>query len=246
MHVLGTDRAGLYTRREGLDQATARAFARGLCHRCTGTPVQYLTGEQQFRDLLLSVRPGVLVPRPETEILVDAALELLTDEKPAVVVDVGTGTGAVALAIKHEVTARVLATDISGGAVSLARENSSRLDLDVEVFEGDLFDPLPSDIRGQVDVVVSNPPYLTEEQYGSLPPEVRAEPFEALVGGTDVHGRLVTEAVHWLKPGGWLVMEIGPEQADVVTGMLVASGFERVEVMSDLAGRQRVVRGRLS
>jgi release factor glutamine methyltransferase len=243
-YFLGTDRAGLYARTEGLDTRTARLFGRALCQRCHGVPLQYLTGEQQFLDLVLGVAPGVFVPRPETEVLVERALEVLPDNRPTVV-DVGTGTGAVALAIKRRRPgARVLATDVSEEAVAVARANASRHALDVEVLHGDLFAPVPDDLRGGVDLVASNPPYVTLEEYRDLPAEVRAEPYEALVGGTDVHGRLAEESPLWLRPGGWLVMEIGAGQGHDVRRLLRAR-FTDVEVLPDLAGRDRVARGRL-
>ena len=245
MRVLETDRAGLYRRREGLNSTEARLFGRLLCQRCTGTPLQYVVGEQQFMDMVLETRPGVFVPRPETEQLVEAALEVLA-EGPAepTVIDVGTGTGAVALALKRFVPgARVLATDISTEAVELARANAGRLRLDVEVLHGDLLDPIPSELRGRVDLLVSNPPYIGFEEYESLPAEVNAEPYEALVGGTDFHRQLVDAAVEWLAPGGWLITEIGEEQGDEVQ-QFFAERLTDVEVLTDLAGRNRVVRGR--
>jgi release factor glutamine methyltransferase len=241
---LRTDRVGLYGRTDGLDTRTARLFGRALCQRCHGVPLQYLTGEQQFFDLVLGVAPGVFVPRPETETLVQRALEILP-EGPAVAVDVGTGTGAIALALKRfRPRARVLATDLSEDAVAVARANASRHGLDIEVLPGDLLGPIPEDLRGRISVVVSNPPYVTREEYHSLPDEVRAEPYEALVGGTDLHRRLAQEASSWLHKGGWLVMEIGASQAEEVVAVLTES-FESVEVLPDLAGRDRVVRGRL-
>jgi release factor glutamine methyltransferase len=241
---LRTNRAGLYARSEGLDTRTARLFGRALCQRCHGVPLQYLTGEQQFFDLVLGVAPGVFVPRPETQVLVERVLEVLEGEP--VVVDVGTGTGAVALAVKRfRPEATVWATDVSEDAVRVARANAARHALQVEVTYGDLLSPLPDGLRGGVDVVVSNPPYVTREEYESLPQEVRAEPFEALVGGTDVHRRLAEEAPGWLRPGGWLVVEIGAAQGGEVRALL-ERGFHRVEVLPDLAGRDRVVRGRLS
>lgn len=242
-YFLSTDRAGLYVRTDGLDTRTARLFGRALCQRCHGVPLQYLTGEQQFFDLVLGVAPGVFVPRPETETLVERAREVLP-EGPTVAVDVGTGTGAIALALKRfHPQARVLATDLSEEAVAVARANASRHGLDVEVLTGDLLTPIPEDLRGRISLVVSNPPYVTREEYESLPDEVRAEPYEALVGGTDVHRRLAQEAPSWLQPGGWLVMEIGVSQAEYVVAMLT-QGFEAVEVFPDLAGRDRVVRAR--
>jgi release factor glutamine methyltransferase len=115
----------------------------------------------------------------------------------------------------------------------------------VDVLLGDLLHPLPGEIRGRLDLIVSNPPYVTEEEYRSLPPEVRAEPYEALVGGTDIHRRLATEAVEWLAPGGWLFVEIGAAQGPEVRALFERS-FVDVAVVPDLAGRDRVVRGRLN
>lgn len=242
-YFLGTDRAGLYARDEGLDTRTAKLFGRALCQRCHGVPLQYLTGEQQFFDLVLGVAPGVFVPRPETEVLVERTLEVAASDG-GVVVDVGTGTGAIALAIKRfRPDVRVLATDVSDDAVAVARANASRHGLEVQVLQGDLLAPLPSELRGSVDVVVSNPPYVTEEEYSALPDEVRREPYEALVGGTDVHRRLAEESGEWLRRHGWLVMEIGATQASEVTASLEGS-FDPVEVLQDLTGRDRVVRAR--
>jgi release factor glutamine methyltransferase len=244
MHYLGTDRAGLYARTDGLDARTAKLYGRALCQRCSGTPLQYLTGEQAFMELSLSVVPGVFVPRPETERLVEVALESIAAAPAPLVVDVGTGTGAVALAIKrHRPDARVLATDVSEAAVMLAAQNAARHGLDVEVHKGDLLRPLPADLRGRLELLVSNPPYVTREEYESLPDEVRAEPYEALVGGTEVHQRLVELAPAWLIPGGWLVVEIGADQGAQVRALFEAR-LDRAEVVPDLAGRDRVVRGR--
>ncbi|HET6771134.1 MAG TPA: peptide chain release factor N(5)-glutamine methyltransferase [Actinomycetota bacterium] len=244
MYFLRTDRAGLYARSEGLDTRTAKLYGRALCQRCHGVPLQYLTGEQQFFDLVLGVAPGVFVPRPETEILVERALETLEGRTRPVVVDVGTGTGAVALAVKRRrPDARVVATDVSEEAIAVARANASRHSLEVEVLAGDLLSRVPEELRGAVDLIVSNPPYVTKAEYEELPVEVRAEPYEALVGGTDVHHLLAEEAPNWLRPGGWLVVEIGASQAGEV-GRLLDERFADVEALPDLAGRDRVVRGR--
>jgi release factor glutamine methyltransferase len=245
MNLLGTNRAALYARSEALDARTARLYGRALCRRCSGVPLQYITRRQQFLDLTLEVRPGVFVPRPETEGLALASLEAVAGIPGPVVVDVGTGTGAVALAVKsRRPDARVLAVDLSPGAVALARSNAERLGIDVEVRSGDLLEPVPAALRGTLDLIVSNPPYVTEAEYEGLPDEVKAEPFEALVGGTDIHRRLVDEASVWLRPGGWLLTEIGAEQGREVLAIF-RERLVDTDVVTDLAGRDRVVRGRL-
>jgi release factor glutamine methyltransferase len=244
MLVLDVDRATLYTRTQELSSGEARRFGRALCQRCAGTPLQHLTGEQAFRGLTLSVRPGVFVPRPETEVLAGIALQELGDQEDPVVVDVGTGTGAIALAIKDERPgATVFAIDLSSEAVALARANAGRLDLDVHVLEGDLLAPLPPDLRGWIDLIVSNPPYVAASDLEGLPPEVRADPTLALVGGPVLYERLAADALRWLRDDGVLAVEIGAEDGDRVAEVMRAS-FGGVRVEPDLAGRDRVVVGR--
>jgi len=244
MVVLSTDRAGLYSRSEGLSSMEARMFGRALCQRCVGTPLQHLTGEQAFRRISVAVRPGVFIPRPETEVLVDVALKWLDVAEDPVVVDVGTGTGAVALAIADERRGvRVFATDLSPEAVELARENAARLGLSVTVLQGDLLEPLPPELRGALDLVVSNPPYVTDADYEDLPAEVRADPRMALVGGTRLHERLAAQAIGWLRRGGALAVEVGASQGPDVTKVLEGS-YEDVRTVADLAGRDRIVVGR--
>ena len=241
IHVLRTDRAGLYTRTQGLDAREARMFGRAICQRCTGTPVQHLTGEQAFRRLLLEVRPGVFVPRPETEVLVEHALDALGGLEGPVVVDTGTGTGAIALAIKDECPgAKVFATDRSPESVELAAANAERLGLDVTVLEGDLLQPLPADLRGWVDLIVSNPPYVPPEDLDDLPPEVRGDPPLALVDDGTIYERLAGESLRWLRTGGTLAVEIDARRgADVAEAL--RRDFVDVLVETDLAGRDRVV-----
>jgi release factor glutamine methyltransferase len=244
MHVLGTDRAGLYARSAELDTREARVFGRAICQRCDGTPLQHLTGEQSFRGITLEVRPGVFVPRPETELLVEHVLAEVRERVDPVVVDAGTGTGAVALAVKDErPDARLFATDLSPEAVELSRANAARLGLDVTVLEGDLLEPLPVDLRGGVDVVVSNPPYVPAEDLEGLPAEVRADPVLALVGGIDVYERLGVQALRWLRGGGVLAVEIEARLGDRVVRAL-ASAFAEARVEPDLTGRDRMVLAR--
>ena len=244
MSFLGADRAGLYARTAGLDARTAKLFGRALCQRCQGVPVQHLTGRQQFFDLVLDVRPGVFVPRPETETLVEVALEAIRATSAPTVVDVGTGTGAVALAIaRFRPDARVIATDIAPSAVALTSRNAVRLGLQIDILLGDLLGPVPPDLRGHLDLIVSNPPYVALHELEDLPAEVKREPYEALVGGTGAHRRLAAAAAVWLAPGGWLVSEIGETQRGEVEALFGRTLVD-VEVLPDLAGRDRVVRGR--
>lgn len=245
LHVLGIDRAALLARREGLSADEAKTFGRLLCRRCSGTPLQHLTGEQGFRHLVLEVRPGVFVPRPETEVVVDAALDTIAATGSPIVVDLGTGSGAIALSIAQEhAGAEVWATDRSPEAVALASENARRLGLAVTVLEGDLFDPVPERLRRRVDLVVSNPPYVPEERRSHLPAEVLADPDGAVFGGPEVSERIVRLAASWLREGGHVVLEIDDEAGDASAAMARDAGFVDVEVRPDLAGRPRVVTGR--
>jgi release factor glutamine methyltransferase len=241
-HALGTDRAALYTdpSRE-LPGSVARTF-QTLVHRRAfdRVPVAYLVGRKGFRHLELEIDERVLVPRPETEVLVEAAVELLP--QGARVVDVGTGSGAVALALKDErPDLDVVATDVSEDALAVARANAARLGLDVAFVRGDLLEG-----AGEVDAVVANPPYVAEADRAALPPEVaRHEPAVALFAGADgldVLRRLAGEA--GASPARLAAVEVGAGQAEAVEALLGAAGFARVERHRDLAGIERVVVGR--
>lgn len=245
-HALGTDRAGIYAR-DGLTSQEAKLFGRALCRRCAGEPLQHVTGEQGFRRIVLRVRPGVFVPRPETEILVETVLEELRSVEAPVVIDVATGSGAVALAIADErPDATVLATDLSPEAVALARENADALGAALRVFEGDLLDPVPGDLVGRVDAVVCNPPYVPEETRDALPADVLAEPALAVFGGIEIYERLFAQAVRWLAPGGLVAVEIEESAAGLVSKAAVHAGLEAIAVRPDLTGRDRIVTGRRS
>lgn len=243
-HVLGTDRTGMYAK-EGLTSQEAKLFGRALCRRCVGEPLQHLTGEQGFRRLTLRVRPGVFVPRPETEVLVQVALDGLAETEAPTVVDVATGSGAVALALKDErPDATVFAIDLSPEAVALTRENAAALGLEVTVFGGDLLESLPDGLRGALDAVVCNPPYVALEARDSLPPEVLAEPDLAVFGGIDLYERLFEQAFARLRPGGLVAVEIEESKAEVVSKAAEREGFQALSVRQDLTGRDRVVSGR--
>jgi release factor glutamine methyltransferase len=233
-HVLRVDRAALITSpsRE-LEPEEARAFMDLAARRRSREPVAYILGEKGFRRLMLAVDPRVLVPRPETEFVVEAALSLPEGVR---VVDVGTGSGAIALALKEErPDLSVVATDVSADALDVARENAERLGLDVEFLHGDLLDPL----TGAVDAVLSNPPYVAAGD--RLPPDVGFEPRGALFGGEDgldVIRRLVKEA----SDVPFLALEVGAGQAAAVAGLMAAWD---VGLVRDYAGHERVVVGRV-
>ena len=234
-HTLGADRAALYTDpgRE-LPGGAARTFQTLVRRRAFDrVPVAYLVGRTGFRHLELDVDGRVLVPRPETEVLVEAAVELLVPG--ARVVDVGTGSGAVALALKHErPDLDVAATDVSEDALAVARANAERLGLEVAFTRGDLFAGMP-------DAVVSNPPYIADGD--ALPPEIeRHEPALALYGGADgldVVRRLVARCAETGVP--FLAMEIGEGHADTVAALASGAAFADVGTRRDLAGIERVV-----
>jgi release factor glutamine methyltransferase len=244
-HVLGVSRAGLALERErGLSSAEEERVAALAARRAAREPLQYVLGEWGFRRLTLTVDSRALIPRPETETVVERCLALLEGFDSPRVLDVGTGSGAIALAIADEHPgARVTGIDVSAEALSLARENAARTGLEVELLQFDLLSGLPG---SEWDLVVSNPPYVRPEEAQVLAPEVVDwEPHVALfdAGHTDT---LVRDAAAVLRPAGALVLESFDEQVAAVADLLTRSGFVEVVVTRDLAGRDRVVEGRLS
>jgi release factor glutamine methyltransferase len=203
-------------------------------------PLAYVLGEWGFRRLTLQVDRRVLVPRPETEIVVERCLEHLVGVEPRVL-DVGTGSGAIALAIVDEhAGARVTALDASAGALEVARANAERTGLTLELREWDLFDGLP---EGPWDLVVSNPPYVRPDEIGSLAPEVREwEPGDALVG-VGATAAIVRGASTVLRPGGALVLEVADGSARDVAELLADCGYADLRMTRDLTDRERVVEG---
>lgn len=247
-HVLGLSRTELLVRRgDLLTEAQRAGFVALLARRERREPLQLVLGEATFLDLTLAVEPGVLLPRPETERLVELALAELAATPPRpgdVLLDVGTGTGAIALALKHaHPAAEVWATDVSGTALDLARRNARRLGLPLVVRRSDLLDdPEVAAAAGRAVAVVSNPPYLPAADRGSLPPEVAGEPPEALFAGADgleVARRLVGQLAGVLRPGTLLALELDPRNARDLAATLGGWGSVRLE--SDLAGRERFV-----
>lgn len=251
------------------DPAPARAVGHlvdMLEQRALGRPLQHVLGRWAFRRLELVVDHRALIPRVETEVVAEVALEEAVRmgarrgpthyggaETDTVVADLGTGSGVLALALVDELpNVEVWATDISGDALAVARANLAAVGLAasrVQLREGSWFDALPAELRGRVAVVVSNPPYVSEEEYGALPTEVRDhEPAEALVSGPtglEAVEAIVLGAPEWLVPGGSLVLELAPHRAGPVRELAGGAGFVEVEVRPDLAGRERVLVARL-
>jgi release factor glutamine methyltransferase len=222
-------------------------FREAVEQRSRRHPLQHLTGVQAFWRHEFLVTPDVLIPRPETELLVEAALGLLRDAPSPVVVDVGTGSGCIALSLAAErPDAAVHAVDVSPAAIEVARANASRLRLAAQVafHVGDLLQPVTS-LAGATDLVVSNPPYVSAEDWAGLEPEVRDhEPRRALVpegGLARFYGRLFADSVRVLRPGGWSVVEIGAGQAGEVSRLAKTAGLEVVETVPDLQGIPRAV-----
>ncbi len=244
MHVVGSSRAGLLTHPERpLTHAQVDEYGELVDDRASGYPLPHLTGEVEFYGLPLEVTPEVLIPRPETEVLVDLALE----RRPTSVIDVGTGSGCVAIALAtHLSEAEVVAIDISPRALAVARRNAEKHGLGerIRFIVGDLLDRRP----GPVDLIVSNPPYVSADEWAALPPSIRDhEPRLALDGGPDgleVVRRLLSESQGLLEPGGGLLVEIGATQGEAVRE--IAETFfpesgTAIRVHADLAGRDRVL-----
>ena len=243
-HVLELTRAELALERgRVVTDAEAERVAKLTARRAAREPLQYVLGEWGFRRLTLTVDGRALIPRPETETVVERCLALLADVDAPRVLDVGTGSGAIALAIADEHPgAQVTGIDVSAEALSLARENAARTGVAVELLQADLLGGLPG---SDWDLVVSNPPYVRPDEAATLAPEVVDwEPHVALFDGGHTE-TLVRDAAAVLRRGGALVLESYDERARAVAGLLEHAGFEQVAVTRDLAGRDRVVEGRL-
>ena len=243
-HALGASRTGLFADADrSLSDEEQRRYQELVGRRAAREPVAYVLGEWGFRGLTLRVDPRVLVPRPETEVVVERALERLREHPEPIVLDVGTGSGAIALAVAAEHPgARVVATDISADALAVAADNRAALGLGdrVELVLGHVV----AGLRGPFDLVVSNPPYVTAEEFEMLQPEIRLhEPREALVGRGQT-ASVARRGFDVLRDGGWLVLESSDTRAEEAAAELRAIGYEDVAVFRDLTGRDRGVEGR--
>jgi release factor glutamine methyltransferase len=248
----GADRAALYARPDiVVEPAEAALVARYVARRAAGEPVQYVLGHADFYGLRLAVTPDVLIPRPETEEVVEEALRRVQATDAPWVLDVGTGSGAIALAVKHErPDAEVFAVDVSPEALAVAASNAARLGLEVTFVESDALRPaFAADVPPTFDLILSNPPYVPEAERASLQVEVRDhEPPSALfVPDADplvFYRALAGHAGALLKPGGWLVAETHADLGRSVGALWAEAGLEDVDVLPDLAGRDRIAVGR--
>jgi release factor glutamine methyltransferase len=263
MHTLGQDRAWLYAHPEqDLDAAAREQFFSLIARRASGVPTQHLTGHQEFWGLDFEVTADVLIPRPETEHVIEVAIERLGGRSDArssrrkgqfCIADVGTGSGCIAIALAQEFpNAQIIATDISAAALEVARRNATRHSVTsrIDFIECNLLDalrhqsPVPNHQSSHLDLIASNPPYIGRQEAATLPREVREhEPAVALFGGEtgmEIYASLIAQAAMLLKPGGILVVELGHNSAEHVSRLLGAPAWASVAIANDLAGIPRV------
>jgi release factor glutamine methyltransferase len=230
-----------------IDEQSYRSYRKLLDRRCSGYPVSYIIGRKEFYGLEFKVDERVLAPRPDTEALVEAVLEIVNEEKRLNrIIDVCTGSGCVAIALKHtNRSLTVSASDISVEALEVCKINSVRLlGCGLESFISDLL----GDIEGTYDIIVSNPPYLTEKEVTDMKKIGWPEPSLALLGGTDgtaITDRLINEAKGKLSKGGWIVIESAPHHMEKLRADLSSAGYENIRIWRDLGARERVIAGKM-
>ena len=248
---LGCDRLEFYKNPDmTISETQLAAFRNLIARRLQWEPVAYITGRKEFWSFALEVNNSVLIPRPDTEIIVEEALNIYRkiDSSEIKILDIGTGSGAIALALALEITgAKVVATDISIAALNLAQKNAATLGLKekIDFRQGNLFEP----VDGLFDIIVSNPPYISAQDYEKLPAGVKDyEPQDALwpgKSGLEFYEKLIYQAAGFLQKNGWLLLEIGAKQEAGVRGIMEASGFyDSIEMRRDYAGLPRVIKAR--
>jgi len=249
-HVSGLSHAQLLIREDSrLQPEQSLRFQELVCRRAQGEPVAYLIGQREFWRLNLTVSSDTLIPRPDTEILVEAALEKAPADHPCRVLDLGTGTGAIALSLALERPAwEVIATDLQPDALKLARQNALAHGLNqLRFIEGRWFDPIEPLNLEPFDLIVSNPPYIAENDPHLTQGDLRYEPTVALVSGPDglaAIREIIAQAPAYLVEGGWLILEHGYDQGEAVRALLCAAGLRDIETRRDLGGQERISLGR--
>ncbi|QKI89935.1 peptide chain release factor N(5)-glutamine methyltransferase [Thiomicrorhabdus xiamenensis] len=245
-HLLGCRRSYFYTWPEKLLSAEEAEQFQALCkQRLSGQPIAHIIGSREFWGLELKVSADTLIPRPDTETLIETALELLSATPQALILDLGTGTGAIALALKSELPqADITAVDFSAAALGIAKENAKRLDLPVTFIQGSWCQPLTTEQR--FHLIASNPPYIEEQDPHLQQGDVRFEPLSALTSGHDGLDdiRLIAEQA-WahLLDNGWLILEHGYNQAQAVQQILAQNGYQQIQTRCDYGGNQRITFG---
>lgn len=254
-HILKTNRTSLIAAGNNkMSEKACAAYCELIERRANGECVAYLIGKKEFMGLEFTVNKSVLVPRPDTETLVEAAIEILSADlrgEEIKVLDMCTGSGAVAISLKHEVPElEVYATDICPNALKTAKQNAEKLlgKNQIQFFHGDLFSALPSTLKTtHYSLIVSNPPYVSSDEIKTLSAEVQNEPLLALDGGScglDIIERIIEEAPNYLQKGGFLLLEADPRQMQTIKTLLEKKGFKDIKLFNDLAGNERVISGK--
>lgn len=242
-HLLGCTATDIAAHPERvLDGSQSSRYAELVARRAAGEPIAYLIGHREFHGREFRVTPVVLIPRPETELLVEVAMAKLGGMARPRILDLGAGSGCVAITLALEAHADVTTADISTEALAVARDNAARLGAAVDFIESDWF----AAVEGEFDLIVGNPPYIAEGDVHLARGDLRFEPPRALASGTDgldAIRRIVADAPRYLVPGGWLFLEHGYDQADGVRCLLAEAGFTSIEQHRDLAGIVRVSGG---
>ena len=246
----GLNRTALFLRgEEVLSEEVLTVYEGYLSEREQGRPTQYILGEWEFMGLPFHVGEGVLIPRGDTEVLVETILEKQQSEPIKSILDIGTGSGCIPVSLGHYGKfEKIMAVDISPKALGYAIKNAAENRVSIDFYESDLFTNIPSEWKGRLDAIVSNPPYIPKKDIAELMTEVKDfEPMNALDGGEDgldFYRAIVEQGREWLKDGGWLFFEIGYDQGEDLRNLLKEFGYTEVEIRQDLAGLDRVAMGR--
>ena len=246
----GLNRTALFLRgEEVLSEEVLTVYEGYLSEREQGRPTQYILGEWEFMGLPFCVGEGVLIPRGDTEVLVETILEKQQAEKFESILDIGTGSGCIPISLGHYGKfEKIMAVDISPKALGYATKNAVKNNINIDFYESDLFTNLPAEWKGKLDAIVSNPPYIPKKDIAELMTEVKDfEPMNALDGGEDgldFYRAIVEQAKEWLVDGGWLFFEIGYDQGEDLRKLLQEFGYTAIEIRQDLAGLDRVALGR--